>query len=361
MAKLDSILNEYCRNLPKLAGESSYFPSFFFDHLEEYFATINNNTDPDFLGSLYKNDDIKENESSFKTQLNKVINGLKQTIEAYLDGLPSKSYTIFKETINETYLKIALQTSQIKHIRRDQNFYRVRVGEMTEPIIPSELFHIPFDKRKLVGTQRFSIPGFPCLYAGNSLAVSFKEIDVFTDEKLASTKIARITNNSNILIVDIDPYKISQVIYNPIFGKNAKWVNDVYQASLLYPLIAACHCKISYTGEARFKIEYIIPQLLLQWFKETTENKLIQGIRYLSNRIDTTDDPDKMYNYVFPVIGQKECGHCDHLKHLFKVSEVIKVADFSFSQTHFSDKVAELENYMQTVNMHILPNHENVN
>lgn len=353
MPTLESVLNDYCRNLPKLTGEADYFPNFFFKHLEEYYQTIEKSSN--FLGSLYKNENLVEREDTFLTQLKKIIDGITECLKLYLSGLPSTAFEELKNTISNTYLKTALQSSQIKHIKRDQSFYRVRVGDINEPILPLELFHLPFEKRKFVAAQRFSIPGYPCLYMGNSLNVAFKELDIFTDDALGNVKAARITNNCNILIVDIDPYQIPNKITNTVLGNKAKWANDVYQSGLMYPLIAACHCKITYSGVPKFKIEYIIPQLLLQWFKETKENKLIQGIRYLSNRINTGDNYEKMYNYVFPVIDcVKESGHCNNLKHLFKISDVVNTIDFPFNEVLFSKKVDELESHLNKLEMHIL-------
>jgi hypothetical protein len=353
MPKLESILSDYCGKLPQLTGESSYFPTFLFDHFKEYKKSIHEAEN--FLESPYNNGFVSEREDIFLKQLDCVSDGIKNAIEAYLKGLPSVAYNIFKETVDKTYLKLALRTSQIKHIKRDNNFYRVRMGDIAGPILPAELFHIPLEKRKFVTTQRFSIPGYPCLYMGNSLSVSFKETDIFTDDNLAKSKVARITNNSNILIVDIDPYQFPKSIYKSILGNNAKKANDIYQAGLLYPLIAACHCKLTYAMPVKFKIEYIVPQLLLQWFKEVTDNSLIQGIRYLSSRIDIGDIQDKMYNYVFPVVDcQKESGHCNNLRHLFKVSDVVDVSSFVFKHHLISEKVNELEDKLNGLPLNIL-------
>ena len=123
-----------------------------------------------------------------------------------------------------------------------------------------------------------------------------------------------------------------------------------------YPLIAACHCKITYAQkDIAFKIEYIIPQLLLQWFKEVKDNKLVQGIRYLSNRIDSGDNPELMYNYGFPVSnGNIEMGHCPHLKNLFGVTDAIDVFPFQFSSQLFSKRVEELESKLNSLELNNL-------
>ena len=40
------------------------------------------------------------------------------------------------------------------------------------------MFHIPFNKRYLIGNQRYSLTGQPMLYIGSSVIDVAKEIDV---------------------------------------------------------------------------------------------------------------------------------------------------------------------------------------
>lgn len=101
--------------------------------------------------------------------------------------------------------------------------------------------------------------------------------------------------------------------------------------AFLFPLISACHSKVKYTaaylGEVQFKSEYIIPQLLLQWYKD---NKLmIDGIRYLSC---TAEDkfPGKdfsKFNYVVPAISISETGFCKNLVQNYSASPVYSFFD----------------------------------
>ena len=38
------------------------------------------------------------------------------------------------------------------------------------------MFHIPFNKRGKVETQRYSAPGYPCLYLGSSVNACWEEL-----------------------------------------------------------------------------------------------------------------------------------------------------------------------------------------
>ncbi|WP_293880615.1 MULTISPECIES: hypothetical protein [unclassified Sphingobacterium] len=56
------------------------------------------------------------------------------------------------------------------------NLFRLRVINQNYPLSKEDLFHIPFDKRSLVSTQRFSISGLPSLYLANSIYVAWEEM-----------------------------------------------------------------------------------------------------------------------------------------------------------------------------------------
>ena len=49
---------------------------------------------------------------------------------------------------------------------RQETYFRIRSVNDSNPFLLSrkELFHIPFNKNYLVGTERYSMPGHPCLY-----------------------------------------------------------------------------------------------------------------------------------------------------------------------------------------------------
>ena len=46
--------------------------------------------------------------------------------------------------------------------------YKCRENNKLFHFSKDEMFHIPYDKRNLIGNQRFSISGTPCLYIGGS-------------------------------------------------------------------------------------------------------------------------------------------------------------------------------------------------
>ena len=71
--------------------------------------------------------------------------------------------------------KISL-ADMIHTCEADSNFYRVRQLPSIYEVEAKELFHIPISKRGIVKTQRYSIPGYPCLYLGKSIYGCWEEM-----------------------------------------------------------------------------------------------------------------------------------------------------------------------------------------
>ncbi len=87
---------------------------------------------------------------------------------------------------------------------------------------------------------------------------------------------------------------------------------------MLWPLIAACSIRV--LNEGPFKVEYIIPQLLLQWI--SNERSEIDGIRYFSTKVvEYINNPKINCNFAFPVKSVASHGFCTKMKVGFKLTE----------------------------------------
>ncbi len=90
------------------------------------------------------------------------------SIQEYLKGYPNVAYENLEDCIN----KYLLPEGYLNHIMtiHDPNknkLYKMRVGT-NHTYSKNEMFHIPFELRGLVKTNRYSIPGLPCVYLGSS-------------------------------------------------------------------------------------------------------------------------------------------------------------------------------------------------
>jgi hypothetical protein len=85
----------------------------------------------------------------------------KLAIESFFTGYPSEAYCHFVGGLSR--IEIHLHKQAIKDLEDLGFLYRVR-RKVAPPLTREELFHIPYESRHLVATQRYSIPGLPCLY-----------------------------------------------------------------------------------------------------------------------------------------------------------------------------------------------------
>jgi hypothetical protein len=186
------------------------------------------------------------------------------------------------------------------------DFYRIRVINDNNHLTHESFFHIPFEQRGKVTSQRFSIPGFPSLYLGRTIYICWEELNRPNINEFHSV---RLKLTSPIKYIDLAP---------PFYEKNL-YQAKYYKYLMSWPLIFLCSIRVKNVKDI-FKPEYIIPQLLLQWIRQ---NKEIDGIRYWSTHVNQNpiNFKGEYYNVVLPVKENKERGLCNSLKEKFEITE----------------------------------------
>ena len=191
------------------------------------------------------------------------------------------------------------------------SLYRMRKFEGEKRFTYIDMFHIPFEKRGKVKTQRYSIPGYPCLYVGESIYACWEEMD-----RPLSWMVSKIVCKKMPLLLDLRV-------------PNEKEFN-VFDL-LRFPLIIACMIPVL-NNKDDYKPEYIIPQLLTEYIITNYHRKYdykdvfktINGIRYTSVHKNTDFDfpNEKFNNIVFPVVESiNDTGYCPVLCEQFLVTE----------------------------------------
>jgi hypothetical protein len=196
-----------------------------------------------------------------------------------------------------------------------------------------ELFHIPFTLRGYVSSQRYSINGLPCFYLGSSLSVCWNELGKPDLARLYAIKL-RFRNIPRILNIPyVSSFMPSIIDLWEQNGPNRARFEAILIALLVcWPLIAACTIRTLHPDD-KFKPEYIVPQLLLQWI---TKEKQFSGIRYLSTKITEPSRISKEVNYVFPALTSSATGHCQELIELFDLTDPIGLQDINLSDAVFN-------------------------
>ena len=285
-----------------------------------------------YFGHMDSGSEIYVDEKRIKSICKRIENA----VQAYLNGFPSRAFTNFSKILEElqnTPLRIYKNLIIDKQPLDDAlPLYRVTCVNDNIPYKRERVFHTPYNLRSKIATTRYSIAGFPSLYLGTSLELCCEEIHMnpHTQFALASRFDWNLSVKKEIRIIDlaIKPQDFLDQ-ESPSHKNNTRYKQikhsllnqaDICEAYLLwYPLIAAC----SYIRVAKndpFAVEYIIPQLLMQWVRKENDHEELVGIRYFS--CASVRASDMGFNYVFPTVTKIESSqYCPILAQSFVLTK----------------------------------------
>ena len=189
-----------------------------------------------------------------------VIEVLNYCYRCYPDDAFQKLKNFFEA--DDCYYLNMLPQLQVKQ----WTLYRIRKGSF-DKTKDGEMFHIPFEKRHLVDSQRYSIPGYPILYLAGSFFTAWCEMD---KPDLNGLNFAGFKFKNEELFVDLGyPFHSTSI-----------W--EWYSLFVMYPLLIACMVRVK-NPSAPFKPEYIMPQLMTKLVRE--HGGRFRGIAYMSNKL----------------------------------------------------------------------------
>lgn len=323
--RFEELISDEIFSLPLVRSKSESFDTFMKAFLVRFLAKIEALDDTSF-----EFDNGRGIDSIFiKEVQKKLITGLIETIEAYYNGNPAMAYGKLDRVLKNGSFNIYATLKQ-KEYAPSESFYRIRIDKGNYCFKPHEMFHIPYESRGKVTTQRFSIPGFPSLYLGRSLYICWEELN---RPHIDTMQSIRLKSTRKIHFLDLSPPKLL----------SSNFTDDTYRYFMTFPLIACCSAKVKEPRDS-FKPEYIVPQLLLQWVRNNDE---IDGIRYRSNSIDPSlyEQEGELYNVVLPVKESRSSGYCKHLIELFELTETVswQLYDIALGGENFTWFRSELD------------------
>ena len=278
----------------------------------DYFLVLLADVDG-FEDISYLHDTVIERQRHLTASINRAV-------EAYYDGKPAEAYSCFKKGVTSG-VKDFREVLRVRLFNQDSNFYRIRYYEENFSLPPGEMFHIPFEHRGKVKSQRYSIPGFPSLYIGTSIYVCWEELGRPHPNHFQA---ARLVNQNTIQVIDLSKPKSS--VSNP---------DALYKFLMTWPLILASSIRVKHP-EDTFKPEYIVPQLMLQWVREMSS---IDGIAYETTKIDANKAQfrGEFLNLVIPVKTSRNRGICQRLSRMFRMTQAtsIPMKDIASSEVTF--------------------------
>lgn len=246
----------------------------------------------------------KEKRKLCSNYLNNFLDDIKnniQRIEEYFDNIIDVYDTYVKNDIHKAYRKMKNFTKdEVNKVNLERGTSSASYSNLMFRVRPKgnynnndikEYFHIPFDKRFLVGNQRFSLTGRPMIYLASSLQIALKEIGKNIDEVNTSIFLPSFSYLHKYYLFNIKN-DIIDTLNNIISwvetGSKIKYNNCGYMDfTLLNPLLNSIFYNIltfptQYKYKGTFIQEYVLPQLLMDILNYHRIN--YAGIEYKSTK-----------------------------------------------------------------------------
>ncbi len=173
------------------------------------------------------------------------------------------------------------------HTRRAP-FFRARVDANEDGFKAYEMGVIPFGLRAKTSSERFSMPGLPCLYLGNTSYDCWLEMGKPADYRF---NVSVISIDNNLHVLDLT------VRYSDIFvidNEKITRIHDEISTGVIERFMLQLCASMRIREQNRsFKSEYIIPQLVML----ACQKKGLDGVAYVSSKIpNPLESDDTKYN-----------------------------------------------------------------
>lgn len=221
-------------------------------------------------------------------------NYLKESVNYYYEGMYSLAYESIAKILSDSLYKASYLPIQPGYV-----LYKVRTIEKYQKLTFEEMFHIPLNQRGIVKTQRYSAPGYPCLYLGKSINVCREELG---RPRFDDLMISRFVVKNEFQVLDL---RVPQ--------KDELESDRLAEVLKKIPLIMSVSIVVIDT-DASFKPEYIIPQLIIEYIITNNRNEykegkhdlfsFILGVYYMSTHVNGELEfpEDIFYNLALPVV-----------------------------------------------------------
>lgn len=265
--------------------------------------------------------------------------GIHSTLREYANGSPSKAYRHLSMALEPVGVAVLTGLNRLSTCSiGDETLYRLREADYAVTN-PQGLFHLPFELRHLVKSNRFSIAGYPTLYASTSALLALKELHL--DEWPQNLFASRLR-------VFADPIKPVRLLdlRNRIEEFRSRYARprDSYSGELMqflvtWPLIMATSVPVGHQASRDekgclrpigFHAEYVLPQLVLEWVFNSRNNNTpfkVSGIAYSSSRVSLREESYvNTFNIAVPAEAPALKGYCTVRTRQFGVSIPVSIA-----------------------------------
>lgn len=279
---------------------------------------------------------------SLEEDINNIICGLDLYYQADFTGAKKKISSIIKKYIDDKFIVSNLNKSYAfrgvanfreymsiyENSKKIQNIYDkmnqvplnlFKARDSVKKIERKDMLHIPFNRRSLVATQRFSMPGIPCSYFATSSLGCWIEMNMPHKDTFWVSSF-KIKKELSVLNLCIQQYQIDGS-YSSI--NNQTEYDLAIHAFKIWPLVCATSFSILEKNRS-FKSEYIISQLLMQCLKDFG----IDAIAYNSKKMNDLYAYPQCVNLAIPAISKGNDLYSD-ISNYIELTESVSFGKFS--------------------------------
>lgn len=319
---MDKILQDVfcgiCMPLDRGCEKINIFMERIFDDYIEKIKSVNEKDNPTIDAITIES--IKGVVDVIQKECQKILNILKLSEEGLMYQMHKEAFQLFD--IIKDYLPETHSGNWII-----ETYYRLRAGDDFD-CLRKEMFHIPISLRQKVSTERYSVPGYPCLYIGSQAELCWYECKQPEKFTVCKVKIPQ-GKEEHLHLIDFSealiPLKHSFFAWFYNNKENEVELSKIrrYFINMMIsmPLRAACSVEVKYKDDT-FKEEYIMPQLLLQWVRE---NKEFDGIKYQSS-VSAKGKVNYLcgHDIVMPTTKFRKDGLCEVLTKQIEVATPVR-------------------------------------
>lgn len=280
----------------------------FIDQRLGAFLGLVDQLDPNAVSNMVKNR---------KPSMINCCDSLRKAVRFSFEGHLPEAYRRFDSAIQEILPEINTLAFDVNGPNTLKIMYRVRITQ-TPTIQRNDLFHIPFELRHLVATQRYSIPGLPCLYLSGSLLTCWEEMGRPPLHELQCSAFW-VKDGKQLKLLNLSNRPSRLALYATPPGTVPSDPSDLSAHIVLWPLVFMSSIVVTHRGSP-FKPEYVIPQMVLQW---VTHNQSFNGLVFFSTHVRAIckKHPMPPCNVVLPAKTIAAQGRCAFLCDTFKMTD----------------------------------------
>ena len=232
---------------------------------------------------------IAENYNEYTGEVKKVSDSIKKAVIQYYKSDFMSAIQVIKEIVDNDDLLLC--ETKVGGIECDDVLFKARVAEFTENIKHEDMLHIPFDRRNIVSSQRFSLSGTPCIYLARSSYTCWLELNRPEENKFFVSAFGLLKQKTFL--------DLTCLTWEELNSEN-KIKGDIRAKLCTFPLIIATSFLVNENIGKPFHSEYIISELLMN---AIATSKKYDGVAYFSKKFS---DKERYYpiNICFAILAK---------------------------------------------------------